>query len=275
MVISVSGLTSQAALNLIDRTRDTQMNTLRNEAQHNRAASVFRERIASISSPEELVKDFEVYSFVMNAFDLEDQIFGRGMMRKILESDPSDDTALVNRLSDARFGEIHDALGFTLPGGGQVAPSRFGSTEWQDEIVDRYFNVQFQNQYNDQNETVGTVMEFRDKVDGFSSWYNILSDRTMTEFFQTALGMPSQLSSLDIDKQAEMLEKRFSLEKLQDPREVEALISRYMIIRDVNNPPAQATSAAIQILNNSSGQFVPFTLDIDAVNFSGSATLFR
>jgi hypothetical protein len=273
MVISVSGLTSQAALNLIDRTRDTQMTTLRSEAQHNRAAEVFRERIASITTPEELVEDFEVYSFVMNAFDLEDQIFGRGMMRKILESDPGDDTALVNRLSDARFGEIHEALGFTVSGGTTVVPD-FSDTAWQDSIVDRYFDIQFQNQYNEQNETVGTVMEFRDKVDGFNSWFNILADRTMTEFFQTALGMPSELSSLDIDKQAEMLEKRFSLEKLQDPKEVQALISRYMIIRDVNNPPAQATSAAIQILNNSSGQFVPFTLDIDAVNFSG-ASLYR
>ena len=118
-------------------------------------------------------------------------------------------------------------------------------------------------------------MEFRDKLDSFGSWFNILSDRTMTEFFQTALGMPSQLSSLDIDKQAEMLEKRFKIEKLQDPKEVEGLIQRYMIVRDVNNPPAQATSAAIQILNNTSGQFVPFTLDIDAVNFSGSSTLYR
>ena len=274
MVISVSGLTSQAALNLIDRTRDSQMTTLRSEAQHQRAAEVFRERIASITTPEQLVEDYEVYSFVMNAFDLEDQIFGRGMMRKIFESDPGDDTALVNRLSDARFKEIHEALGFTQSGGTSVTPN-FSDTSWQDGIVDRYFNVQFQTQYNDQNETVGTVMEFRDKLDSFGSWFNILSDRTMTEFFQTALGMPSQLSSLDIDKQAEMLEKRFKIEKLQDPKEVEGLIQRYMIIRDVNNPPAQATSAAIQILNNTSGQFVPFTLDIDAVNFSGSSTLYR
>jgi hypothetical protein len=274
MVISVSGLTSQAALNLIDRTRDTQMTTLRSEAQHQRAAEVFRERIAAITTPEQLVEDYEVYSFVMKSFDLEDQIFGRGMMRKILESDPGDDTALVNRLSDARFKEIHEALGFTQSGGASVTPD-FADKSWQDGIVDRYFNVQFQTQYNEQNETVGTVMEFRDKLDSFNSWFNILSDRTMTEFFQTALGMPSQLSSLDIDKQAEMLEKRFNIEKLQDPKEVEGLVQRYMIIRDVNNPPAQATSAAIQILNNTSGQFVPFTLDIEAVNFSGSSTLYR
>ena len=142
MVISVSGLTSQAALNLVDRTRDSQMTTLRSEAQHERAANVFRERIASITTPEELVKDFEVYSFVMNAFDLEDQIFGRGMMRKILESDPGDNTALVNRLSDARFGAIHDALGFTAQGGAKVVPD-FSDKTWQDGIVDRYFNVQF------------------------------------------------------------------------------------------------------------------------------------
>lgn len=270
MVISVSGLSSQAALNLIDKTRDTQLVTLRSEGQHDRAAEVFRERIGSITTPEELVEDFEVYSFVMRAFDLEDQIFGRGMMRKILESDPSDTTALVNRLSDSRFGEIHEALGFTAAGGAIQVPD-FTDTAWQESIVDRYFNIEFQNQYNEQNETVGTVMEFRDKVESFDNWYNILSDRTMTEFFQTALGMPTQLSSLDIDKQAEMLEKRFSLEKLSDPREVEGLISRYMIIRDVNNPPAQATSAAIQILNSNSGQFVPFTLDISAVNFSGSS----
>lgn len=273
MVISVSGLTSQAALNLIDKTRDKQMVTLRSEAQHQRAAEVFRERIGSITTPKELVEDFETFSFVMKAFDLEDQIFGRGMMRKILESDPGDSSALVNRLSDARFGAIHEALGFTVSGGATVVPD-FTDTAWQDEIVDKYFDIQFQNEYNSQNETVGTVMEFRDKVDTFSSWYKVLSDRTMTEFFQTALGMPSQLSSLDIDKQAEMLEKRFSIEKLQDPKEVEGLIARYMIIRDVNNPPAQATSAAIQILNSNSGQFVPFTLNIDAVNFSG-ASLFR
>lgn len=270
MVISIVGLTSQAALKLVDSTKDSQMSQLRSRAEHERAAEAFRERIGSITSPEELVEDYEVYSFVMKAFDLEDQIFGRGMMRKILEGDPSDSSALVNVLDDSRFDVLHEAMGF-VGDGGELLVQDFNDTEWQDGIVDRYFDTMYKNDYTDQNQTVGTVMEFRENVETFDSWYKILSDSDMTEFFQTALGMPKELSQLDIDKQVEMLERRYDLEKLQDPREVEQLIARYMIIRDVTNPPQQATSAAVQIMNGSSGQFVQFTLSLDMVNFSASA----
>lgn len=117
-------------------------------------------------------------------------------------------------------------------------------------------------------------MEFCDKVDGFSFWYNIFFDCMMIEFFQIVLGMLLQLLSLDIDKQVEMFEKCFSLEKLQDLCEVEVLILCYMIIWDVNNLLVQVISVVIQILNNLLGQFVLFMFDIDVVNFLGSVMFF-
>lgn len=118
MVISVLGLISQVVLNFIDRICDMQMNMFCNEVQYNCVVSVFCEWIVFIILFEELVKDFEVYSFVMNVFDFEDQIFGCGMMCKILESDLSDDIVLVNWFLDVWFGEIYDVFGFILFGGG-------------------------------------------------------------------------------------------------------------------------------------------------------------
>ena len=78
-MISISGLGSSTALKLIDATRDKQLDLMRDSAANKRAEEAFRDRIGDISSPEELIADFEVYSFVMRAFDLEDQIFGKGL----------------------------------------------------------------------------------------------------------------------------------------------------------------------------------------------------
>lgn len=274
MVLSISGLGSQLSLNLIDRTKDRQMETLRNEAQHQRAAESFRERISNISTPEEFVKDFEVYSFVMRAFDLEDQIFGKGMMRKILESNPDDDESLLNRLVNANFDEIHEAMGFTT-GAGVQTPD-FTDTAWQDQIVDRYFDTVFRLENNVQNPTVGTVLELRDKVGEIDSWFDVLKDREIAEFFRTALALPSQMATLDVDKQVEIFSEKFDLSKLSDPEEVSRLETRYLAISDVLNPPQfQTNSIAVQLLSSSaSGQFIPITIDIPSIQYA-SASLYR
>jgi hypothetical protein len=67
--------------------------------------------------------------------------------------------------------------------------------------------------------------------------------------------------SLDEDKKG-----RYDITKLSDPEEVESLITRYVAISDVLNPPQFATSAAVSLLSSSIGQFVPITIDIPALN---------
>ena len=137
-MISVAGLGAQVALQVVDATRDRQMALLQNDVQNSRAEAAFRERIGQITTPEELVADFEVYSFVMRAFDLEDQIFGKGMIRKVLEADPEEPSSLLNRLTDIRFREMHLSLGFTTTDGPQTPD--FTSDEFVQGIVDRFYN---------------------------------------------------------------------------------------------------------------------------------------
>lgn len=270
-MISINGLGSPTALRLIDTTKDRQLALMRNEPVNARAEQAFRERIGQINSPEALIADFEVYSFVMRAFDLEDQIFGRGLMRKVLEADPVEPSSLLNRLTDPRFRELHLSLGFTTEAGPQTPD--FTGAAFQDAIVDRFYNRQFINENDAQNSTVGTVLEFRERADGISTWFDVLSNNKMTQFFQVALGLPSQLSALDLDKQAEMLADRYDLADLQDPQERERLITRYTAISDVVNPQGfSSNNVAVSILQSAGfgAQFVPITLDIATVNFSAS-----
>ncbi len=274
MVLSIAGMSSQLALKLIDSTRDRSLQQLQDEPAHQRAADAFRERIGSITTPEELVKDYEVYSFVMRAFDLEDQIFGKGMIRKILESDPSDDAALVNRLTDPRFGELHAALGFTTAAGPQTP--NFSDPVWQESIVSQYFDTTFVNAEAAQNPTIGTVLEFREKATDLNSWYDVLKNEQLSEFFRVALSLPAEMAGLDVDKQAEIMEAKYDLTKITDPAEQERLITRYMAVSDVLNPPqASVSSSALSVLQNIGGvgsavQIISLQLDVAPVRYSAS-----
>jgi hypothetical protein len=271
MVLSINGLGSQMALNLIDRTKDRQMETLKSEALHQNAAEDFKERIASITTPEEFVKDYEVYSFVMRAFDLEDQIFGKAMMRKILESDPADDESLVNKLSNASFSELHEAMGFVTDEGVQVPD--FSDADWQQGIIDKYYETVFLNENADQNETVGIALEFEAKVADLDSWYDVLADEEMGEFFRTVLGLPEEMAALDLDVQVRMLDKKFDLTKLQDADEVEQLVTRYVAIADALNPPSFTTdNAAVTMLSATvSGSYLSATIDIPTITYNASS----
>lgn len=271
MQVSISGLNSLIGLRLTDDTRAQQLSQMRSSPQNQRAVDAFSEGIGPIASPKELTENFEVYSFVMRAFDLEDQIFGKGLMRKLLESDPEDPSSLVNRLTDRRFRVLHDALGFT-----RSADERpdFSSASWQAAVIDRYFNQAFENTTADQNPTVGTVLKLRREAPNIINWFQILRDKELSEFFRTSLGLPQQMAAIDIDKQRDLFAKSFDLKTLSDPKVLERMIGRYIAISDVQNPPSGASSPAIALLRGSSELGVIVSLNVPLVSYSPSA-LFR
>jgi hypothetical protein len=270
-MIPISGLSSLNGLNLVDRTRDSQLEIIRNTAQHSRAIEYFKENIGDVETVDQLVDDPELYGFVMRAFDLEDQMFGKAMIKKILKSNIEESDALVNRLTDTRFREMYEELGFQENGEGNLNTLLSG---WKTRMVDRYVERQFLNAAEEQNETVATALEFRNKAADISSVYEILADTGLTEFFQTTLGLPSELSGLDIDKQAEILKSKLDLEDLQDPEFIENMVRKYVVISDALNGTATANNAALTMLTANSGSaaqnIISITSTIDPVTFSAS-----
>ncbi len=264
-MIPLAGLSTRTGLALADATRDRQVETIRNSAEHKRAIKAFEERIGDIKTVDQLMEDRELYVFVMKAHGLEDQIFGKAMISKILKSDPDDPKSLLNRLTDPRFRELHKNMGFG--GGGEFNVKTFQSS-WRREMVDRYVNERFTSAQADQNEAVGTVLEFRQKAASVKSWFDVLKDASVASFMRTALGLPKEAISLDIDKQAALFESKFDLKKLKDPAELEKLERKFVAITDAQDTSRMSQNAALQLMAGAvaGGQFVPITLDISAIN---------
>ncbi|PCH97880.1 MAG: hypothetical protein COB84_03255 [Rhodobacteraceae bacterium] len=266
-MISLQGLSSLVGLSLVDATRERQIESIKNSAQGTREINAFRERIGSIETVDQLLDDHELYTFVMKAYDLEDQIFGKALMAKVFKSDADDDTSLVNRLTSQKFKDIHEGLGFLADG---IGNNNTLQPAWQEEMVERFLDRQFINMQTDQNETIGTVLEFRKLAGTISSPFDFLKNAILSEFIQTAVGIPSEAAGLDIDILAALIEDRVDIENLDDPKEVNKLVLRYIAIKDAENTANISENIAVQLMSaavnaSSGGQFVPITLDIESI----------
>ncbi|MCE0503880.1 DUF1217 domain-containing protein [Roseivivax sp. GX 12232] len=258
----ITGLNSIAGLQVAQATEANSREIIRSSAQHARAIEHFRENIAAVETVDDLMGDPELYGFVMRAFDLEAQIPGKALMKKMFESDISDTSALVNRLTDPRFREIYKALDFGPDG---VGTTNTLSQSWQDWMVDRYVTRQFLDARESENETVGRALYFREQAGGIETAFDILKDKDVAKVLRTAFGIPEATVGLDIDKQAELLLEKIDLETLSDPDEVTKIMQRYVAIADALSGAGAAQNTAVQLLQPR-GSFAPVTFDFEMLS---------
>jgi hypothetical protein len=141
---------------------------------------------------------------------------------------------------------------------------------WQEQMVDRFLERQFINSQADQNETIGTVLEFRKQAGSINSPFDFLKSADLSEFVRTAVGIPSEAAGLNIDKLAAIIDDRVDIKNLNDPKEVNRLVLRYIAVKDAENTANISGNTAVQLMTaavnaSTSGQFVPITINLDAI----------
>ncbi|MCB5410840.1 DUF1217 domain-containing protein [Pseudogemmobacter faecipullorum] len=265
-MIATSGLSGAFALKLIHRSRDSFEAAIQRDPVNSREITAFRERVGQITTAEQLVNDFEVYSFVMKAYDLESHIFGKAMMKKVLSSTSGEKGALIDKMTDSRFKDLYHALGFTEGG---TANKNTSDPEWVETMVGRYVEQKLINSQLEMNSTAGTVLHAEARAPKLSNWYTVLADPKLQDFFYTALNLSDALKSSDIDMQASMLKKKFDITTLNEPGVLDGLISRYTAIADARTAQQSLSSNPILQLfspnRSSSGQRAIIGISLDGL----------
>lgn len=263
-MISTAGMSPIMALGLIERKRPVFEEAVKNDATAKREIAAFRERIGTISNVDDLMKDREVFGFVMKAFGMENQIYAKAMVRKILTSDIDDKKSLVNRLTSSDYKDLHKTMGFKPDG---KADWKLKSTVWQDQLVERFVDQRLIDSQSEISPSVGQALSFLEDVPKFTSWYKVLSDKQASKFMRVALGIPESLAKGDIDAQKKLFEKKMNIEDLQDPKKVQKLVRQYAAIAGANEASQQPVSLMTLFSSaTSSGSWAPVTLSIDAVS---------
>lgn len=245
-------LSGYAGWRFLERTLPQQQEAFNESTTIARATDHFRANIANIRTAEDLVADRRLLEVALGAFGLQDDINNKAFIQRILEDGTVDEDALANRLADNRYAALAREFGFGNPSGARTNLSFFA-----DRIIDRYETKSFQRAVGDQNNDLRLAMNFNSELGDIlqntesesAQWFRILGNPPMRTVFQTALGLPTQVAGLDLDRQLEVFRDRarsvFGSDKVSDfadPAMEEKAVRLFLIRSEA--AAVQATSTA-------------------------------
>ncbi|KAA8606728.1 flagellar protein [Salipiger aestuarii] len=184
----------------------------------------FLTNIASVKSVEDLLDNYDLKSVVLKAFDLEDRANSTTLLKRVLSENPAKTGALSTVLGDPNMVALAETFAFY-----DVETKTVLETEnFAENIVNEYKWQQFKSAVDEVDSSIGAALQFQKSIPDLSSsgisenakWYSVLGSTVMREVFETALGLPSGFSQIDIDKQLEIIkekaDQRFGISTFSD-----------------------------------------------------------
>jgi hypothetical protein len=226
-----------AGWRFLERTAESQRAAFEKGPMLQREIQYFKENIAKVKSPEDLVRDRRLLTVALGAFGLEAELDKKFFLKKILEGGTDDPASLANRVSERGFRKMAEAFGFGNEAGAQTAKEGFA-----EKIVEAFKTRQFDAAVGNVDESMRLAMAFRRDIDDVAAtakegqgWFTILGSRGLRSVIETALGLPKEFGRIDVDRQRDMVRARMqsvfgdgSIEFFRDPANVEKVVNRYL-----------------------------------------------
>ncbi len=146
-------------LNLVKKDFSRTISNIASDKQVTRDTDYYKANIGKITSVAEFLKNDRLYQYAMKSFGMEDMIYAKGFMRKVLESDLTDDNSFANKLTDDRYRKF--ALAFNFGNATKAAQSN----AQRDDVIGLY--------------TQSLSLE-NDQVEADTRYYNATIDSVQT-----------------------------------------------------------------------------------------------
>jgi hypothetical protein len=233
-------LTTLASYTLISSNLTRSLDNVAAKPQVSRETDYYLAHIADVKTVDDFLADKRLFAYAMKAFGLSDLTYAKALMRKVLVEGIDSSDSFANTLSDPRYRDFAEAFNF----------ARYGETttifdRTRQGTVDRYIQQTLEEDAGAQNEGVRLALYFSRKASSVTSAYGILADPALIKVVQTALDIPAATSSMDIDKQAEMISAKLDINDLQDPDKVAAFLDRFVSLWDIRNGSPNPASPAL------------------------------
>jgi hypothetical protein len=155
--------------------------------------------------------DFDALFSVMDIMNLPSS--GRSVQYtgRVLSSEPSNPTSLINLEPDPRYAALQTALNFQPADTGHSYPTGFA-----DVIAQRYVDQQFEIQVGERDPAMRIALAFDRNIDDVvsngrsvnSRWYAVMASGPLRAVFETVFGLPDGFGTLDVDQQLKVFKDR-------------------------------------------------------------------
>ena len=198
-------------------------------------AKYYTEQMQNIRTAGEFLADRRLVDFVLVANGLDPKTVTDDFMKQVFASDLDDPESFVNQQDDHRYAQI--LASFNFDENGDIAFKESGiQGRYGREMTDYlYLQQTLEQQTGEDSAGARLALYFKRMLPDINTPYDILGDTALLEVFRTAFSLPTEMSAMDIEKQASIIEKYLDLEKLQDPDELEKFVSRFTTMYDLAN----------------------------------------
>lgn len=166
---------------LVNRDLSVSLKRVANQSAVKREADYYEANIGKVTTVDEFMDDYRLYSYAMKAHGLEDMTYAKAFMKKVLDSDLSDDDSFANKLSDNRYRDFATAFNFSVPEAAAQSTTQIGS------MVDLYNQTMADNEASVTTETT----YFNAMMDNVGSADGLLNNDRLRSYL---------LQSYDIDE---------------------------------------------------------------------------
>ncbi|NOR61876.1 MAG: DUF1217 domain-containing protein [Rhodobacteraceae bacterium] len=251
-----------AGWRFMQRTQESQQAAFTASPALDRELTHFKENISKIESAEDLVNDYTLFKVALGAFGLEDNVADKFFFKKVLEEGSEDDGAFALKLTDTRYREFAEAFGFGNAGG-----SRVGESDFAQKITEAYEVRQFEKAVGESDSSMRLALNLEREIGKYADgpnpettgWFQVMANPPMREVLETALGLPTTIGTLDIDRQREIFQEANvrlfgskSLDVFQDPENVDKLLRNFFAQEQISNGPGPLTKGmgALTLMQN-------------------------
>lgn len=260
-VIPLGGV---AGWEFLKRTRARQEQSFVDSPSIRQATAAFRDSFSEIRRATELVENRQALRVVLGAFGLQDDLDNRAFIGKVISDGVDQPDALANRLADKRYFSLARSLTHLAPGGSGVAPPGLA-----DGLTRRFQASEFEVAVGKSNEDMRFSLSYARKMpaiaEGLRSdaaqWFEILGDPPTRRVIETALGLPREFATLDLDEQVLRLKaaakKAFGVSKAADfaaPEMIETVTQRFLLMDQLRDTQTGMSGASVALMLLSGGR---------------------
>ena len=228
------------------------------------ATAYYEANIGSVKSVQDLVGNYRLLSYALNAYGLGDQINSKGLITKVLEGGVSNPKSLANTLPNSQWKAF--AAAFNFVDSGTTPPS---STSAVATTTSDYVEQQLESDQGGQDVGVQLALYFQRVAPTVTSEYGILADPNLLEVAATIMGLPPSAAA---DLQPQTLSELMPISDLKDPAKLNQLTERFTAMYEYTYGTSSGATAGLSVdSGNSSDQSGAATVLASIISSNGSA----
>ncbi|MBP1178199.1 DUF1217 domain-containing protein [Methylobacterium sp. PvR107] len=193
----------------------------------------FQDHIGQVKTVDDFLGNTRLYTFAMKAFGLDDMIYAKGFMRKVLlgEAD-ANGRVLVTRLQDERYRDFAAAFNFRTLGDDPNRVERSDDPEIQD-ILDKMAPKQTlaQKRATYDTQTQSSIQYLQDMSVLSIDLDDIVKDSKLSQIVRMTVGLPPASEYDDVSTQKEQIQSKFDPDTFQDAYKLSTFIGKFIEVR--------------------------------------------